>query len=391
MSTGKPPSQDVEHYGQSRVVLLLSIGIFALFVLWAYFAELDRITRGVGQVISSSRSQVVQSYDGGVLERLLIKPGQMVKKGQLLAVLDPTRSEANYEETRAKVMSLKAQIARLNAEMLDKPLVFSKEVKGMPLMVTAQTELYQKRRKALREDIESLNRSLDLAQQELKMNEPLLAAGDTSLADVLRLRRQVAELQAQITTRRNKYFQDTQAELTQAESELASITQTMKARRDALDRTELRAPMAGLVKSIRITTVGATLKPGEEILELVPAEDDLIVEVRIRPQDVGYLRPGLPVTVKIDAYDYTIYGTLSGTLDYLSPDTLNEELKPNEQPYYRAQVKIVTRQFSARPNEAIELQPGMTATAEIKTGSNTVLKYLTKPVIKTFSEAMRER
>ena len=287
MSTGKPPSQDVEHYGQSRVVLLLSIGIFALFVLWAYFAELDRITRGVGQVISSSRSQVVQSYDGGVLERLLIKPGQMVKKGQLLAVLDPTRSEANYEETRAKVMSLKAQIARLNAEMLDKPLVFSKEVKGMPLMVTAQTELYQKRRKALREDIESLNRSLDLAQQELKMNEPLLAAGDTSLADVLRLRRQVAELQAQITTRRNKYFQDTQAELTQAESELASITQTMKARRDALDRTELRAPMAGLVKSIRITTVGATLKPGEEILELVPAEDDLIVEVRIRPPGRG--------------------------------------------------------------------------------------------------------
>jgi adhesin transport system membrane fusion protein len=149
--------------------------------------------------------------------------------------------------------------------------------------------------------------------------------------------------------------------------------------------------MAGTVKNVRVTTVGASLKPGEELLELVPAEDDLIVEVRIRPQDVGYLRPDLPVTVKIDAYDYTIYGTLDGTLSYLSPDTLNEDIKPNEQPYYRAQVRINSRHFSSRPNEKIALQPGMTATAEIRTGTNTVLKYLTKPVIKTLSEAMRER
>lgn len=167
--------------------------------------------------------------------------------------------------------------------------------------------------------------------------------------------------------------------------------QTMSGRKDAMDHAELRAPMAGTVKNVRVTTVGASLKPGEELLELVPADDDLIVEVRIRPQDVGYLRPGLPATVKIDAYDYTIYGTLDGTLSYLSPDTLNEDIKPNEQPYYRAQVRISGRHFSSRPNEKIELQPGMTATAEIRTGTNTVLKYLTKPVIKTLSEAMRER
>ena len=243
----------------------------------------------------------------------------------------------------------------------------------------------------MHEDLQALQKTLGLVKKELAMNEPLLAAGDISATDILRLQRQVAEVESQVISRGNKYFQDAQTELAQAEGELGSVMQTMSGRKDALDHTELRAPMAGTVKNVRVTTVGASLKPGEELLELVPAEDDLIVEVRIRPQDVGYLRPGLPATVKIDAYDYTIYGTLDGTLSYLSPDTLNEDIKPNEQPYYRAQVRISGRHFSSRPNEKIELQPGMTATAEIRTGTNTVLKYLTKPVIKTLSEAMRER
>lgn len=384
-------NEDIESHSGSRKVLWLTMLIFGAFLVWSYYAELDRVTRGMGQVIPSSRSQVVQSYDGGVLQQLLVKPGQSVTKGQLLAVLEPTRSEANYQEARAKVSSLKAQIARLRAEVLDKPLEFPPDLKDFPHLVQAQRTLYQKRRLALKEDIAALYQTLDLVQKELKLNEPLLASGDISLTDILRLQRQVSELQAQITSRKNKYFQDTQAELTQAEGELGSITQTMKARRDAFDHTQLRAPMSGLVKSIRITTVGATLKPSEEILEIVPTDDDLIIEVRIRPQDVGYLRPGLSATVKVDAYDYTVYGTLDGTLEYLSPDTLSDELKPNEQPYYRAQVKIKGRHFSARPEEKIEIQPGMTATAEIKTGTNTVLKYLIKPVIKTLTESMRER
>jgi adhesin transport system membrane fusion protein len=374
-----------------RRILWVSVLSVLIFIGWAWQAELDRITRGSGQVISSSRSQVVQTYDGGVVEKLMVKQGDTVSKGQLLAVLERTRSQSAYLETRAKAFALKAQVARLRAEITDKPLKFPPEIAEYPDLMTVQEALYSKRRTALHEDLQALQKTLGLVKKELAMNEPLLAAGDISATDILRLQRQVAEVESQVISRGNKYFQDAQTELAQAEGELGSVTQTMSGRKDALDHTELRAPMAGTVKNVRVTTVGASLKPGEELLELVPAEDDLIVEVRIRPQDVGYLRPGLPATVKIDAYDYTIYGTLDGTLSYLSPDTLNEDIKPNEQPYYRAQVRISGRHFSSRPNEKIELQPGMTATAEIRTGTNTVLKYLTKPVIKTLSEAMRER
>ena len=377
--------------GSNRRILWVSVLAIVVFIAWAWFAQIDRITRGTGQVISSSRSQVVQSFDGGVLQKLLVKQGDTVTKGQLLAVLERTRSKAAYMETRAKTFSLKAQVARLSAEIIDKPLTFSPELSEYPDLIRVQDMLYQKRRTALREDLEALQKTLGLVKKELAMNEPLLAAGDISQTDILRLQRQVAEVESQVITRRNKYFQDAQTELAQAEGELGSVTQTMAGRKDTLDHTELRAPMAGVVKNVRITTLGASLKPSEEIMEIVPADDDLIVEARIRPQDVGYLRPGLPATVKIDAYDYTIYGTLDGTLTYLSPDTLNEDIKPNEQPYYRVQVKVSGRRFSSRPNENIDLQPGMTATAEIRTGSNTVLKYLIKPVIKTLSESMHER
>ena len=377
--------------GSNRRILWVSVLAIVVFIAWAWFAQIDRITRGTGQVISSSRSQVVQSFDGGVLQKLLVKQGDTVTKGQLLAVLERTRSKAAYLETRAKTFSLKAQVARLSAEIIDKPLTFSPELSEYPDLIRVQDMLYQKRRTALREDLEALQKTLGLVKKELAMNEPLLAAGDISQTDILRLQRQVAEVESQVITRRNKYFQDAQTELAQAEGELGSVTQTMAGRKDTLDHTELRAPMAGVVKNVRITTLGASLKPSEEIMEIVPADDDLIVEARIRPQDVGYLRPGLPATVKIDAYDYTIYGTLDGTLTYLSPDTLNEDIKPNEQPYYRVQVKVSGRRFSSRPNENIDLQPGMTATAEIRTGSNTVLKYLIKPVIKTLSESMHER
>jgi adhesin transport system membrane fusion protein len=149
--------------------------------------------------------------------------------------------------------------------------------------------------------------------------------------------------------------------------------------------------LPGLVKNVRLTTLGAVVKPGEEVMQIVPADDDLIVEVRVRPQDVAHLKPGLPANVKIDAYDYTIYGSLNGTLTYLSPDTLSEDIKQNEQPYFRAQIKTSGRNFSARPNEKIDIQPGMTATVEIITGNNTVLRFLTKPMIKTVSESLHER
>jgi adhesin transport system membrane fusion protein len=255
----------------------------------------------------------------------------------------------------------------------------------------AERRLFEQRRRALADDVASLQRVLDLARQELQMNEPLLASGDVSKADVLRLQRQVADAQMQLGARRNRYLQEAQSDLARAEGELGGVRQSVALRRDTLLHTELRAPMAGLVKNVRVTTEGAVLRPGEEMLQIVPVEDELIVEARIRPQDIGSLHPGLHTTVKLDAYDYTIYGTLDGTLVYLSPDTLSDDIKPGETPYYRARVRIASPHFKARPQTPVVLTPGMTTTVEVATGSHTVWQYLTKPLTKTLAESMTER
>jgi len=314
-----------------------------------------------------------------------------VEKGELLAVLDKTRLEASFQEFRAKEVALGAQVARLKAEVYDEPLHFPDTLKAFPDLAAAQRALYTKRRSALAQDISALERSAGLVQQELQLNEPLLLNGDVSEVDVIRLKRQLSDIEAQISTRQNKHFQDAQAELVKAEEELNSITQNVAQRRDALSRTELRAPLAGVIKNIRVTTLGGVLKASEEVMQIVPSDDDLLIEVKVRPQDIAHLKPGLPANVKIDAYDYTIYGIMSGTLSYLSPDTLEEGNKPNEQAYYRALIKSDGKRFSGRPGENLEIQPGMTATVDIMTGRNTVLRYLTKPLIKTVSESFGER
>jgi adhesin transport system membrane fusion protein len=211
------------------------------------------------------------------------------------------------------------------------------------------------------------------------------------MADVLRLQRQVADLEGQITNRQNKYLQEAQAELNKAEEELSAARQTLVQRKDQLANTELRAPLNGTVKNVRITTRGGVLRPGDELMQIVPEEDNLIVEAKVKPADVAFLTPGQDVTVKIDAYDYTIYGTLDGTLSYLSADTLSEDLKQGEQAYYRVQVKTDAPRFNQRHGKVMALQPGMTATIEVKTGSNTVLKYLIKPMVKTLNESLGER
>lgn len=376
---------------RSRSILWLSTASVAIFVLWAAYAEIDQITRATGQVIPSSRSQVIQASEGGIVEKMLVKEGMTVARGELLVVLDPTRSEAAYLETRAKAYALRAQVARLRAEVYGGEPQFGPELAVYPKFVEAQRLLFHKRQTAIREDLAALEKNLDLARQELAMNEPLLKTGDISVADVLRLKRMVAEVESQIVTRRNRYFQDAQTDLARAEEDLASVSQAVAQRKDTLDRGELRAPLAGVVKNVRFTTLGAVVKPGEEVMQIVPSEDDLLVEARVRPQDVAHLKPGLPATVKIDAYDYTIYGTLQGTVTYLSADTLSEDMRPNEQPYYRVQVKTAGKQFRGRPDQQLNIQPGMTAMVEIHTGENTVLKYLTKPVIKTVSEALHEK
>lgn len=376
-----------------RSALIISISGVAVFLIWASLAELDQVTRAPGSVIASSRSQVMQAVDGGVLQELMVKEGDIVEANQLVAKLDRTKLEAAYLEARAKAVALRINVTRLQAEVLDRPLVFDAESARYPQFRENQIALFQKRQSAIRQEISALEKMLSLAQQELEMTEPLLKTGDVSRSDVLRLQRQVADLNAQITNRRNKYFQDSQAELNKAEEELASVLQIVAQRKEQLDATEFRSPMRGTVKNIRITTRGGVLRAGEELMQIVPLNDDLVIEAKVRPADIGFLKNGLEAAVKVDAYDYTIYGNLDGKVTYISADTLREESpRPGQEAeYYRVWVQVENKAFSKRKNEPLEIQPGMTATVEIKTGSNTVLRYITKPVIKTVSESMGER
>lgn len=363
----------------------------AVFLSWAWVAEIDQVTRAAGSVIASSRTQVIQSQEGGTLDELLVREGDIVERGQLLARLDKTRAEAAYLETRARAAGLAASVARLQAEVFSTYPNFPPEVVDYPQFRENQLALLAKRRDAIDEEIGALQAMAALVSEELAMNRPLLASGDVSRSEVLRLERQLAELRAQMTNKRNKYFQDAQAELNKAQEELAGVEQTLAQRKSMLDQTELRAPMHGVVKNIRITTLGGVIRPGEDIMQIVPLEDDLVIEARLEPADIAFVRQGLPATVKIDAYDYTIYGDLPGRLTYLSADTLREDLRQNEQPYYRILVRTEGRKFSGRPGADLDILPGMTATVEIRTGSSTVLQYLTKPVTKTLSEALGER
>jgi adhesin transport system membrane fusion protein len=344
-------------------------------------------------VIASSRTQVIQNLEGGIVAEILVREGDMVQKGQPLLRLDRTKVEASYLESRAKSISLEAVLLRLKAETFGTPLKFPPSMlKNYPEITSAQQTLYEKRQRALEEELASIERGIALARQELALNEPLLKTGDVSEVEVLRLRRQISDLEAQATNKRNKYFQDAQAELAKTEEDLAGIEQVVTQRKDQLDRVELVAPVRGIVKNVRATTVGGVVRPGDEVMQIVPAGDQLVIEAKVRPADVAFMKPGLKATVKLDAYDYTIYGTLTGHLTYISADTFNEENRAvTEQTYYRVHIETSDRQLSARKNEKIEIIPGMTATVEIITGSNTVLRYLVKPITKATNEALTER
>lgn len=376
---------------RSSAVIWISLLALICFLVWASQAELEQITRAPGQIIASGRTQVIQASDGGVLQTLMVKEGDTVERGQVLALLDRQKLRAAYQETRSRELALRATVARLNAEIVGNEPAFPADTEGYPQFRANQLALLQKRRASINEETASLRKLLELAQRELAMTAPLVRTGDVSQADVLKLERQVADLQAQITNRQNKYMQDTQADLSRAEEELAGVQQMLAQRADLLSRTELRAPMRGVVKNIRMTTIGGTLKPTEELMQIVPIENELMVEARIRPTDIAFIHTGQTASVKIDAYDYTLYGWLEGKVSYLSPDTLTEDLKQGEQAYYRLQVRADDKRFARHAKQAIQLQPGMTVTVEIKTGKNTVLRYLAKPIVKTMREAMVEK
>ncbi|WP_299731046.1 HlyD family type I secretion periplasmic adaptor subunit [uncultured Endozoicomonas sp.] len=373
-----------------RIVLLIS-SCFMILIIWASLAEIDEITRAPATVVASSRIQLIQSQDGGILEGIMVQEGDQVDAGEILVLIDKTRAEAAYLETRAKVASLSAQVSRLTAELLNEPPTYEEVLVDYNEFKIRQDALLKIRQSALREELESLDEIRDLAQQELDMNLPLYRSGDVSKSDLLRIERQMSDLRAKIVKRKNDYLQEVQSELASVSEQLETNQQLLTQRRSLLEQTQLKAPVKGVVKNVRITTVGGVVKPGEDIMQIVPLDDDLLVEAKVSPSDIAFMRLGLPAVVKVDAYDYTIFGDLAGEVVFISADTIKKELQQGETPYYRARVKASGDQLASNSGVILDIQPGMTATVEIQTGKKTVLQYITKPIIKTLDESLGER
>jgi len=375
----------------ARWTLRAAVVGISLLIGWSAVSKIDQVTRAPAQIIAAAKTQIIQSPESGVMTRLHVHEGDAVKAGELLVTLEKERAQAAVSDSSAKVAALKITLARLHAEVYGKPLKFDPELHQYSDYIRNQTDLYNKRKQAIDQDIASLNNMLKLAVEELKMNETLEKTGDIGQSDMLRLRRSVADIQAQITNKRNKYFQDAQAEMTKAQEDLSSQGEQLRDRSQLLEHTELVAPVDGIVKNIKIVTIGAVMRPGDIVMEILPIGGDLIAEAKIPPADIGFVKLGQSASVKLDAFDYSIFGAKRGEVSYISADTLVEETKQGPQPYYRVNIRILQSEFKGVNAEQIEILPGMTATVEIKAMERTILSYLTKPITKTFSQSLGER
>ncbi len=363
----------------------------ALFVAWAFLFDVDQTVRAQGQLVPTTRTQIIQAADGGVLEKILVSEGDHVKAGQLLAILESERTAAGVDEGKAKVASLSIALARARAEATGRALNFPKEFQPYNDLIDEQKQLYMQKRLGLDAEINSLQKALVLAQDELLVNERLFSTGDTSQLDLMRAQRQAVELQSKIESVRNKYLQDARQEAARMQDELASQRFKLDERQSLLQHTRLTTPVAGIVKSLRVNTVGGVLRAGDELMQISPTEVALQAEIKLMPSDIGSLYPGLPASVKIDAFDYSIYGSLTGSLEYISSDTLTEQGPAGQtQVFYRA--RIALEPANTNPKLTFDqLKPGMTVSVDVRTGQRSVMTYLFKPVVKAFSGAARER
>ena len=361
------------------------------FLMWSKDAYLEQISHATGSVIASAKTQSIQTAIDGVITEVLVHEGEQVRKDQELVLLNKQQNQAAFEAINGKVAALKAALIRLKSEVYGVALKFPDELKDYSEFVSTQTELYHRRKKALNDDIFALNESLSLTQSELNLNLPLLKTGDIGATEIIKLKKQIADMKGQITNKQNRYFQEAQVELTKIEEDLSIKLQELEDKKVNLEHSVIYAPMDAIVKNIIITTKGAKVRPGDVILELVPSSDKLIVEAKFHPRDLSFIQIGQKAAVKLDAYDYSIYGIFHGIVKYISPDALIEKTQKGEEFYFRVQIELDTKELITKNGRKIEISPGMTANIDIVTGERTVFDYLAKPIVKTMSESFQER
>ena len=418
-------------------LLLFTIGIILLvFIVWADNAVLDVVTRGQGKVIPSSRVQIIQNLEGGIMADILVKEGEIVEKGQVLLRIDNTSAEADYADLRKRYLDGLATITRLVAELAGTPakaIVFPEQLMAdAPELAEAERVNAQIRREQLDTQlailrdqaaqkeqerdqlinkVENLKKSLELAQQQLAIMEPLAKNGVVSKVDLLQTRREVHDLNselevtqlqlpqvetalqeamARVQERDLTFRSEAAAELSKRRLEHASVVEQLKSGKDKVTRTEVRSPLRGTVKEIKIRTIGGVIKPGEDLMEIVPIEDTLLVEAQVRTSDIAFIRTGQEATVKFDTYDYSIYGGLKATVEFISTDAIEDQSSGKKERYFRVRLRT-EKNFLGHEDKPLSIGPGYTATAEILTDKKTVLAYLLKPILKARDAAFTER
>jgi membrane fusion protein, adhesin transport system len=414
-----------------RLTIWAIIGFFLFLLLWANFAVIDEVTKGDGKAIPSSKLQKIQNLEGGIVAELFVREGQIVEAGAPLIRLDDTRFQSNVGETEADRLSMLLRVERLSAEVDDRPLSFPDDVmKAVPGQAASEKSLYESRRQQLHDEIGGLQEQLIQRQQELReftskqaqyrsglalqrqeinMSEPLVAQGAVSPVEVLRLKRAevetrgqldattlaipraesaIKEVQRKIDETRGKFRSEALTQLNEARTDLNKAKATGKALEDRVSRTLVTSPVRGIVKQLLVNTIGGVIQPGSDMVEIVPLDDTLLVEAKIRPQDIAFLHPGQEAIVKFTAYDYTIYGGLKAKLEQIGADTITDEDKKTT--YYMIKLRT-DRSHLGTDEKPLLIIPGMVASVDIITGKKTILSYLLKPIIKARSEALHER
>lgn len=374
MTTLEKPAR-VSHW-----ILWFAVLFIVTAFLWAKHAVLDEVTSGAGKVIPSSQVQVVQNLEGGIVSKIFVKEGAKVSKNQIIMQIDDTRFSASYKESVAKEVSLQLKIARLTAETTSKPIHIPAQLQKAHALQAAQAQAILTSRLKQKKQ---LKRSYSLAMKELKLMRPLVSEGAASAVEVLQQERAVNDLNGKMIA----FQSDALTELAGAKAELEGLQQSNLAQQDRITRTKVRSPVNGIVKQIKVTTIGGVVQPGSDLVEIVPLDDTLLIEAKIRPQDIGFISPNQKATVKISAYDFSIYGSLDATVEQISADTIVDE---KDEPYYLIRVRT-QKNFLGSDKKPLHIIPGMHATVDILTGNKTVLDYILKPILKARQNALRER
>lgn len=414
-----------------RLTIWAIIAFFVFLVVWAGFSQIDEVTRGDGKAIPSSKLQKIQNLEGGIVAELYVKEGQVVEAGAPLIRLDDTRFVSNAGETEALRLAMQLRVERLSAQVDDRPLNIPDEVlKAAPSQAANERSLYESRRQQLKDEVGGLQEQLvqrqqelreftskqgqyrsqlSLQRQEINMSEPLVAQGAVSPVEVLRLKRAemetrgqldattlaipraesaIKEVQRKIDETRGKFRSEALTQLNEARTELNKAESTGRALEDRVSRTLVTSPVRGIVKQLLVNTVGGVIQPGSDMVEIVPLDDTLLVEAKIRPQDIAFLHPGQEAVVKFTAYDYTVYGGLKAKLERIGADTITDEDKKTT--YYMITLRT-DRSHLGTDEKPLLIIPGMVASVDIITGKKSILSYLLKPIIKARAEALHER